>query len=277
MFAGNTAGQYLRPMVVYTSENIYREWVRGGPANTVYECTKNDWFDLRIFEVWFFMQFLPFIENRSGRVVLIGDNPGSHFSPSVIQECVNHDIYFICLPPNATHLCQPPDAAVFRPAKIEWKDILDTWRRESKCTDNLPKTVFPSLLYKLMRRLRSENLVSGFGASGVYPLDRHQVLKRLPNLVTSDEIDNAVFNESVLQILKENCSVGIEKKRVQTKRGRKITPGQRITSLSDDENDAPGSSKKQKGSKKKKTENKNIWQCSDCADEWDEDGDMTNG
>ena len=35
--------------------------------------------------------------------------------------------------------------------------------------------------------------------------------------------------------------------------------------------------KKQKGSKKKKTENKNIWQCSDCADEWDEDGDMTNG
>ena len=77
--------------------------------------------------------------------------------------------------------------------------------------DNLPKTVFPSLLYKLMRRLRSENLVSGFGASGVYPLDRHQVLKRLPNLVTSDEIDNAVFNESVLQILKENCSVRIRK------------------------------------------------------------------
>ena len=67
------------------------------------------------------------------------------------------------------------------------------------------------------------------------------------------------------------------KRNVQTKRGRKITPGKIITSLSDDENDAPGSSKKQKGSKKKKTENKNIWQCSDCADEWDEDGDMTNG
>ena len=91
--------------------------------------------------------------------------------------------------------------------------------------DNLPKTVFPSLLYKLMRRLRSKNLVSGFQASGVYPLDMHQVLKHLPNLLTSDEIDNAVFNESVLQILKENCVVRIEKKDVQTKRGRKITPG----------------------------------------------------
>ena len=91
--------------------------------------------------------------------------------------------------------------------------------------DNLPKTVFPSLLYKLMRRLRSKNLVSGFQASGVYPLDRHQVLKHLPNLLTSDEIDNAVFNESVLQILKENYVVRIEKKHVQTKRGWKITPG----------------------------------------------------
>ena len=80
--------------------------------------------------------------------------------------------------------------------------------------DNLPKTVFPSLLYKLMRRLRSKNLVSGFQASGVYPLDRHQVLKHLPNLLTSDEIDNAVFNESVLQILKENCGVAESKRNV---------------------------------------------------------------
>ena len=31
--------------------------------------------------------------------------------------------------------------------------------------------------------------------------------------------------------------------------------------------------KKQKGSKKKTTENENIRQCGDCADEWDEDGD----
>ena len=80
--------------------------------------------------------------------------------------------------------------------------------------DNLPKTVFLSLLYKLMRRLRSENLVSGFRTSDMYLLDRHQLLKHLPNLLTSDEIDNAVFNESVLQILKENCGVSESKRNV---------------------------------------------------------------
>ena len=110
--------------------------------------------------------------------------------------------------------------------------------------DNLPKTVFPSLLSKILRRLRRENLVSGLQASGVYPLDSHQVLKRLPNVVTLDEVDNALLNESVLQILKEN--VGIEKKHVQAKRGRKITPRIKIPSLSDDKNDAPGPSKNKK-------------------------------
>ena len=44
--------------------------------------------------------FVPSTANRNGKVVLIGYNLRLHFSPSVIQECVNRDIYFICLPPN---------------------------------------------------------------------------------------------------------------------------------------------------------------------------------
>ena len=35
MFAGNAARQYLPSMVVYKSENIYKEWVREAPTNTV--------------------------------------------------------------------------------------------------------------------------------------------------------------------------------------------------------------------------------------------------
>ena len=135
--------------------------------------------------------------------MLIGDNLGSHFSASVMQKCMDHDTFFICLPPNATHLCQPLDVAVFRPGKVSWKDILETWRLGSRYMDNLPKTVFPSLLYKLVRRLKGCNLVSGFHASGIYPLDRQQVLKRFPSVITSEErVDIEMFRESVLQGLK---------------------------------------------------------------------------
>ena len=119
-----------------------------------------------------FKQFLPFTQGLEGPKALIGDNLGCHFSPSVLKCCNSNSIRFVCLSPNTTHLCQPLDVAVFRPAKTEWKDILDTLRKESRCSDNLPKTIFPSLLDKLVKRLKSSNLVSGFLASGIWPLDR---------------------------------------------------------------------------------------------------------
>ena len=112
VFAGNTASEFLPPMVVYKSESIYKEWVRGGPVNTVYDCTKNGWYDSCTFEVWFFKQFLLLIEHLKGPTVLTGDNLGSHFSMSKIQECMACYILFICLP-LATHLCQTLDVTIF--------------------------------------------------------------------------------------------------------------------------------------------------------------------
>ena len=74
--------------------------------------------------------------------------------------------------------------------------------------DNLQKTVFPSLFHKLVRRLKGCNLLSGFRANEIYPLDRQQVLKRLSSVVTLEErVDCEILTESVLRILKENCRV----------------------------------------------------------------------
>ena len=212
--------------------------MRGGPNNTVYSCAKSGSFDSATFETWFFKQFVPSTQGLEGPIALIGDNLGSHFSPSILKYCDIHNIRFICLPPNSTHLCQPLDVAVFRPTKTEWKDTLDTWRRESRCSDNLPKTIFPSLLGKLAKCLKSTNLVSGFCASGLWPLDRNQVLKRLQSCNDTSNVNAFSFNESVFKVLMENCEIGAPKRRTK-KRGRKVEPGQRINSdifSNDDEN-----------------------------------------
>ena len=149
-----------------------------------------------------------------------------------------HNIFFRCLPPKAIHLCQPLDVAAFRPAKVSWKDILEIWHPESRCMDNLMKTVFPSLLYKLMRRLKGCNLASGFSASGIYPVSRQQVLKRLPSVITLEErVNSEILSESVLQVLKENCAVGVGKKQIKKRRGQRVTLSESATTLSNDEND----------------------------------------
>ena len=70
---------------------------------------------------------LSYLRRKDGKKVLIGDNLSSHFSEAVIESCLQHNIKFVCLPPTSTHLCQPLDAAFFRPLKMKWQSILSTW------------------------------------------------------------------------------------------------------------------------------------------------------
>ena len=185
--------------------------------------------------------------------------------------------YILCLPPNATHLCQPLDVAVFRTAKSEWRDILDTWHKESRSKENLPKTVLPTLLSELMTRLKSSNLIAGFRASGIHPINRNEVLKRIPSSNQAEDVNLQVLNDSVLQVLEENCGVGKQTKSMNKKRGRKIKPGERIVDLENQ------NSKKKKKLSPVKTKAANYigesedeeeeWRCYDCKEVWDESGD----
>ena len=115
-------------MVVYKSKNLYENWVRSGPKNAVYEFTRSGWVNNRTFEIWFFKLLFLALAGQ-GKVTLIGDNLGAHFSKAMIDKCFEGNIFFIYLPPNATHLCQPLDVAVLQPAKFEWRDILVRWRK----------------------------------------------------------------------------------------------------------------------------------------------------
>jgi hypothetical protein len=49
--------------------------------------------------------------------VLVGDNLAAHLSPVVTNLCEEHNIRFIFLPENSTHLLQPLDVGVFGPLK----------------------------------------------------------------------------------------------------------------------------------------------------------------
>ena len=161
MFSGNAVGEFLPPMVVYKAKNLYQGWTQGGPPGTVYDITPNGWFDSRTFTRWFMEIYLPVAISKAGTTLLIWDNLGSHFSPEVIEATIQHNIKFITMPPNATHLCQPLDVAVFRGLKQSWRSILLKWRVESRIKGAIPKEHLPTLLNKLNNTLRPEALISG--------------------------------------------------------------------------------------------------------------------
>lgn len=253
MFAGNAVGEYLPPMVVYKAKNVYLNWEMGGPVGAVYDNTKSGWFDMRTFEVWFKELFLPCVAGKPGPKVIIGDNLGSHFSPDVLRLTEEHDIRFITLIPNSTHLLQPLDVAVFRTLKVNWRRILDQWKKESRHKGTIPKTTFPSLLKQLCQTLSPDHLISGFKATGISPCNREPVLEKLPDADKDPGGDGSAvaLSHSVMAVLQERCGIG-EEKQPRKKRGPKVQAGKRIMA-SDIPTEEEKAAKKRKTAAKKKT------------------------
>lgn len=186
MFSGSASGTLLPPYITYKAAHLYDSWTENGPAGTVYNRSKCGWFTLEIFEDWFQRVALPYFKQfgSDAKKVLIGDNLSSHISAHIIEECNKNKIKFVLLPPNSTHYTQPLDVAFFRPLKIKWRQILTEWKEANR--GSIPKDRFPRLLKKCLDTLGEENisnnLKSGFKAAGIVPLDRKEILKRLPDV-----------------------------------------------------------------------------------------------
>lgn len=269
MVCGSASGVLLPPMVVYKSINVYENWCNGGPPGTVYKNSKSGWFDANLFEIWFKEILLPHVHRTrepGKRVILVGDNLASHFAPSVIQAAQENDIYMCPFPPNATHLMQPLDVAVFGPMKKKWRAILDSWRRESRYPGSIPKEHFPILLNRLWVDISdtvSQNLISGFRTTGLYPCNPQEVLRKLPDAVVQEKEIGRSLDESLVELLKEHR--GVQNPENKRKRGKKIEAGQNVSAITSleidhiatsnvDDGGQPSTSKKDLKSQRNKPE-----------------------
>ena len=235
MLAGTASGVVLPVYVVYKSDHLWSTWVEGGPADARYNRSKSGWFDNVTFIDWFKSVALPYCRRLApgSKKVLIGDNLSSHFSNEILRDCEKYNIAFVCLPPNATHLCQPLDVAYFAPMKKRWRSLLTEYKQSSrKNAGTVPKHQFPKLLKKLMEMPNQrENLMSGFRKCGIYPLDKTPVINRLPRdpaLATAEANSSVseVFTEHLQQLRSGNATEStqtVRRKRIDVIPGRSVS------------------------------------------------------
>ena len=75
--------------------------------------------------------------------------------------------------------------------KSKWEKILRQWRVGNP-TGTIPKEESPALLKELVDHNHRQNMVKGFSACGIVPLDKEHVLKKIPTiqrLVSGYKID----------------------------------------------------------------------------------------
>lgn len=179
MFAGNAAGKYCPPMVVFQGKELSPNWTEDGPTNAVYDVSNSGRFDSKNFENWFFNVFLK-TSQSDGIKVLVGHNLGSYFTLAVIKATLENNIRLVTLPPNSSHVCQPLEVPVFKKFKESSYNVLNSWMTEKSSTAAFPKGNLPAFLKHFMKTLSQENLVVGFSLTGICPLDKDQILKQLP-------------------------------------------------------------------------------------------------
>jgi hypothetical protein len=103
----------------------------------MFTANKVGWLNMRECERWFEKVFLKWIDGQIPKEevkVLIMDNLSAHLSLNIMQQCQDHNIRLIFLPPNSTHLTQPLDVAMFAPLKQQWSIELNQYK--DHCTAN---------------------------------------------------------------------------------------------------------------------------------------------
>ncbi|TGZ46503.1 Uncharacterized protein DBV15_10347 [Temnothorax longispinosus] len=96
--------------------------------------------------------FYPWLlkENIHFPIVLYLDKHSSHVTIPLVSFCREKKIELISLYPNATHIIQPLDVALFHPFKDLWRKTVPKWKLENE-TFRLKKEQFPAVLKKKLK------------------------------------------------------------------------------------------------------------------------------
>jgi hypothetical protein len=84
---------------------------------------------------------------------------------------------------------QPLDVGIFRPMMNAWRAQLRRYQDQDPNFKILQKTEFPGMLKELVMSLDTQRILhQAFKKCGLFPIDREQVLERIPAAVQTEEI-----------------------------------------------------------------------------------------
>lgn len=135
-------------------------------------------------------------------IILYVDGHSSHLTKALSDFCCSHGIELVALFPNATHVMQPMDVALFHPLKATYRDAVRTWRMENN-GQQLSKVFFPTVFKTALYSSDIQTIFkNGFKRCGLSPfsedgLDYSKLMKSSKTNDTSNQHEQEQVNKEI--------------------------------------------------------------------------------
>ena len=166
LITGNAEGQLAPPMILYAYERIPGSIAAAAPQGWSLGHSKSGWMTQESFYEYITSNFYQWCLNSNIQfpIILYVDGHLSHLTMALSDFCISHQIELIALFPNATHIIQPMDVALFRPLKLNWRKVVLEWRMEHNGV-SVDKINFATVLKRAIDMLETPRILSnGFRA-----------------------------------------------------------------------------------------------------------------
>lgn len=209
LFNVSASGEIAPTMVVYLGKRLPQLSM---PENWAIGRSEKGWMKGEIFFEYLVNIFYKWLKDKKVLFPVLMFLDG-HSPKKLSKFCSDHDIILIALFPNATHLLQPLDVAVFKPRKQGWSKGVHEWRM-SHHGQKLTKYDFAPILANIITTsMKTKSISNGFKCTGLVPFDPKQVdyskvevlssvnkpkQTVIPNLRVSDAQSSLNFMESFI-------------------------------------------------------------------------------
>lgn len=165
-------GDMAPPCIVYPFERIPAEISRLINPEWSVGKSKSGWMTAQVFYGYVANTLIPFLKEKKTKfpVLFLVDGHKSHINFELAQLCQGNGIILYALLPNATHILQPADVALFRPIKCSWRKIVADWKQQTG-NRTVTRANFAPLLDMAFCAVSSEILKKGFVKCGLYPFN----------------------------------------------------------------------------------------------------------
>lgn len=198
---GNASGVVGPTMIVFNYVRIPVDIAESVPKDWAIGKSDSGWMTGELFFEYITNIFHPWLQAQKIEtpVILFVDGHVSHLTIHTSEFCSKNGIILVALLPNATHLIQPMDVAVFRTLKGGWKESVKEWRQKNLDNPTLKKRHFAPLLKELIREKVQEHVLkNGFRKSGLFPWNPTAVdYSKIPKVTVVEDVGNKIVNKQL--------------------------------------------------------------------------------